>query len=148
MHLHPFFAAILIPFLFIISLFSLTFLRFREDRAGIWFSSDKGKRLSKKIALVTLLLVPVLVLASELIPDMVEASSGVRAFIINGLIPFFMFLFLMALFVLWLSRKGNYNMNEIVQGIFVFIISSYLVLRFSGIWFSGEGMELCWPWMR
>jgi len=146
MHFHPFFAAFVIPTIFLTALFWLPYQKFEEDKAGFWFASERGKRLCKKTSLVILFTIPLLVLANEFIPDLIESSSGIWAIVGNGLIPFVILFSGLLGWVWWLKNKRNYSKNEIVQGIFVLWITSYLVLMFIAIWFRGEGMELCWPW--
>lgn len=148
MHFHPFFAAFVIPSIFLIALFWLPYQKFEEDRAGFWFASARGKGLCKNTALFSLLTIPLLVLANEYIPDLIESTSGIWAIVGNGLIPFIILLSGLLGWVWWLRKKGNYSKNEIIQGMFVLWITSYLVLMFIAIWFRGEGMELCWPWYR
>lgn len=147
MHFHPFFAAILIPITVMFLLFYLPYLKYGEDNAGVWFASHRGRYLSKYTAIIALVITPLLIISNELIPDLVDTASGLKPFLLSGVLPF---VFMLGAF--WLAirflRKKQYSLNEIVQALLVFMAVTYLVLMISGIWFRGEGMEICLPWQR
>lgn len=146
MHFHPFFAAIIIPFLFIGLLFWLPYSRFDNSHPGIWFVSEKGRKLSFKVLLFTIVMVPVLVLSNEFLPDLIGSASGWQAIILEGLLPFLVILIVLWGWIMVLYKKKGYHKDEIVQAVFTFLVISYLTLMIIGIWFRGEGMALMWPW--
>ncbi len=146
MHFHPFFAAILIPLLFVGMLFWLPYSRFDKMSLGIWFVSEKGRKLCLRVLLFTIVVVPILVLSNEFIPDMIGSASGWKAMVLEGLVPFLIILVVLWVWVIILYKKKKYSKNEIVQAVFTFLVISYLTLMIIGIWFRGEGMALMWPW--
>ena len=65
----------------------------------------------------------------------------------NGVVPFMIILFVFCVVHLFLKRRQTANKNESVQMIFVFFLTAFIILTFTGIWFRGSGMRLVWPWM-
>ena len=55
---------------------------------------------------------------------------------------------LLAGLLAWLKRGTGATRNELVQAAFSALVTAFLVLTATGIWFRGEGMALVWPWNR
>ncbi len=147
MHFHPFFAAFVFPAIILGALIWLPFSRFRMSTSGIWFASKRGRILCGKTSILAIVLVVVLIVSDEWLPDLLS-GPGQWAWLSEGLLPSFIILSGMAAWIWWLAGKGRFSKNEIVQAVFTFIIVSYIVLTIVGIWFRGPGMALVWPWMR
>lgn len=146
MHFHPFFAAILIPSLFIGLLIWLPYSKFDKKDPGIWFVSEKGRKLCIKVTVFTIIFVPALVISNEFLPEVLGSASGWKAVVLEGLLPFLVLVFLLWGWIFLLVKKHGFSKNEIVQAIFTFLVVSYLTLMIISIWFRGEGMALMWPW--
>ena len=146
MHFHPFFAAILIPSLFIGLLIWLPYSKFENKDPGIWFVSENGRKLCLKVTVFAIIIVPVLVISNEFLPEVLGSASGWKAVVLEGLLPFLMLVFLLWGWIFLLYKKRGFSKNEIVQAVFTFLVVSYLILMIISIWFRGEGMALMWPW--
>lgn len=146
MHFHPFFASFVMPLIFLTAIIWLPFTKFENRDGGIWFFSDRGRKLCARTAIFTLLIIPLLVLLNNFIPDFIESSSGFMAVIGNGLLPVIIIMLAISGWIYWLKKKMGFEKNEIAQAVFVFFIVSYLILMFISIWFRGQGMALMWPW--
>ena len=55
---------------------------------------------------------------------------------------------LLAVLLRWLRRSAGATKNEVVQAAFSALVTAFLVLTATGIWFRGTGMALVWPWNR
>jgi hypothetical protein len=44
-----------------------------------------------------------------------------------------------------MKKKYAASSNELVQTVFILLVTVFIVLTITGIWFRGEGMALVWP---
>ncbi len=146
MHFHPFFASFVMPVIFLTTIIWIPFTKFESKDGGIWFASSRGKKLCTRTALFTLILIPVLVVLNNFIPDIIKSGSGFQAILGNGILPVLTILGAIVAWIYWLKKRQYFTKNEIFQAVFVFFVVSYLILMFISIWFRGEGMALMWPW--
>lgn len=146
LHFHPFFAAILIPTLFLIGLIWLPFLHFKTKQEGIWFYTRKGKKLALTAVVIALIVVPTGILLSEFVIDVEKILPNVPLIISSGLIPFTVALILF-LFMLYVVRKKTTpSKSELILFAMTFIMAAYFIFSITGIFFRGPGMQLMWPW--
>lgn len=146
MHFHPFFASFVMPIIFLTAIIWIPFTKFESTDGGIWFVSKRGKKLCAQTAIITSIIIPILVLVNNFIPDIIKSTSGLLSIIGNGLLPVLLILGAIVLWIYWMNKKSGFTKNEIFQAVFVFFVVSYLILMFISIWFRGEGMALMWPW--
>lgn len=146
MHFHPFVAAFLIPLTVIGALAALPFVKFKEEPTGIWFHSDKARRAAKFSAALSFILSVLLVIINEFIPDFETMMPWLNSFISNGLIPLIITLAIIWGFYKTVSKKYELNFTEKAQSLFVFIVTSFIVLTLTGIFFRGADMALTFPW--
>ena len=52
----------------------------------------------------------------------------------------------MAVFTLVLKRRYAISKNETIQAVFILLLTAFVILTVTGIWFRGEGMALTVPW--
>ncbi len=146
MHFHPFIAAFLIPAVIITCLAALPFLKLADETHGIWFYSDKGKKAVLFSVKAAVIVVPLLVVINEYVPDFETLLPWLNSFVSNGLIPLLILAVLLRYYYKLVSKRFNLNLPEIVQTMFVFITSSFLILTITGIFFRGADMHLTFPW--
>jgi hypothetical protein len=146
MHFHPFVAAFLIPFAIIFSLTALPFIKLKEESSGIWFHSDKAKRAAKFTAITSSVLTLILILINEYLPDFETLLPWLNSFISNGVIPLVIVLFILWSYSKLIINKFSLSYLEVIQTMFVFITTSFIILTLIGIFFRGVGMELTFPW--
>jgi hypothetical protein len=70
---------------------------------------------------------------------------GFSPVITNGLIPLSIILSGFYIFYFLMKRRYASNRGEIVQTMFVFLITAFIILTITGIWFRGQGMRVGWP---
>ena len=49
--------------------------------------------------------------------------------------------------LVFLLKTFSPDKNEKVQMVFVFLLTVFMMLTITGIWFRGSGMKLVWPWL-
>lgn len=145
LHFHPFFSAVFIPTIFLAAMFLLPFIKFPTRHEGIWFLTEKGKKLVVFAALSAIVFVPVGVLLNEYFFDFEIWMKNIPPVISNGLIPFTMFGVILAAWFLFISKRFKPDKSEMILFIFTFMMTVYTFLTFIGIWFRGPGMVLKWP---
>ncbi len=145
LHIHPFFAFIVLPLFFFAGLIWLPYA-INEGNQGVWFHSEKGKRLIIQAAVLSLILTPVAVLIEDyLLHFELWMPSVPRAFS-EGLIPMILLLASFGIYLIILKKRYKPTVYELVNALFTVFVVSYIVLTVIGIWFRGEGMKLAWPW--
>ena len=146
MHFHPLFSLVIIPALVGFFLLAIPYLNYRDDDAsGVWFYSNRGRKISLVAALVAAVLTTFGVAANEYLLDFTALLPGFPDAVGNGLIPFVLCLLVLSGFYAIIKKKYSASKQEMVQAIFVFLLTSFVVLTITGIWFRGAGMKLVWP---
>ena len=139
MHMHPFIAVYVVP-LGAVALLCL--LPRWGSESGVWFSSQKGRKMSVICSLVAFVITPVLVVLNDRTgPDerlpMWLASIALPLLVIVGL-PTVLGLIVRTLFK---PTRG-----ELAIALFMFVFTSFCMLTVIGIWFRGAQMALVVPW--
>lgn len=146
LHFHPLFAVMVIPLAALGSLLVLPYLRYDADTAGVWFVSHRGRRIAVITAMIGVILTPLAILANEYVLDLTAWQSSMPAVISGGLLPTVLVLTGIT-GMYWLSRKKyRATRNEAIQAVFVLLLTAFVVLTITGIWFRGKGMALGWLW--
>jgi quinol-cytochrome oxidoreductase complex cytochrome b subunit len=142
MHFHPVFALLVIPALLLFGLLSIPYINYEANTTGVWFCSNKGR----KMALVSVILGTLLTVGAVLLDEFVIGAgrAGSASLINNGLIPFVIVLALCIGFYRVIRKSFEATNNEAVQALFTLLITSFVVLTMIGAWFRGAGMQLMW----
>ena len=146
LHFHPLFAVFVIPVIIMVLLCFLPYLRYDADTAGIWFASYRGRKMAVIAAAAALILTPPGIIADEFGIDFAAWMPAVPAVISNGLLPALIILAGIIGFYWWIKKKFNATNNEAVQAVFVLLLTAFVILTVTGIWFRGAEMKLTWPW--
>lgn len=142
MHLHPLFAAVVIPGLVVLGLLAIPYLSYDENPAGVWFCSAAGRKSALLAAVLGVALTTAAVLIDEYLLAAGSAARGdpVR----HGLLPFVVIAALGAGFYAWVRKPLGGSRNEAVQALFTLLIAAFLALTLIGNLFRGPGMQLVW----
>jgi len=146
MHFHPFIAAFLIPFAVVAGLSALPYLNLKEEHSAVWFHSDKAKETAKFSVISSSIITSLLVIINEYIPDFETLLPWLNPFISNGIIPLIILLIIVWYFYKYVSTKYKLTLIELVQTMFVFVITAFIILTIIGIFFRGVDMALTFPW--
>ena len=145
-HFHPFFAVVIIPVVVLASLIYLPYKHFDSYTPGVWFISDKGKKLGLYTAVFSLLFITAFIGVDEYVIATSGWMPNVPAFVSNGLIPFLVLAAAITTVLLFLKKKFSATTEETVQSVFVFLLVTIVILTITALWFRGESMRLMWPW--
>jgi len=146
LHFHPLFAVLIIPAVTLGLMFILPYLRYDADTAGVWFISRQGRKTAVIAAVIGAILSAVYIVADEYIIDFAAWLPTVPPVVSNGLLPAALVLAGIIGFYWWIKKRYCTVNNEAIQALFVMLLSAFVVLTITGIWFRGVGMSLIWPW--
>lgn len=143
MHMHPALAGVIIPGAVILALMAIPYIDRSKKDIGIWFASEKGKKIAVVSAIYTAVLVPALIIFDEFVRvrsliNKPEIFPGwiIPLGVIGGLITL----------LYAIIRRWRPNSREVLIGLFVGFCVSYILLIISSTFFRGLGMRLTWPW--
>jgi quinol-cytochrome oxidoreductase complex cytochrome b subunit len=145
LHFHPLFAVLVIPVVILGLLFLLPYLRYDAATAGVWFTSYQGRKTAVVAAIVAVILTSLGIVADEYVIDFASWIPAVPVVISNGLLPAALVLAGIVGFYWWIKKKYSTTSNEVVQAVFVLLLTAFVILTVTGIWFRGSGMKLTWP---
>jgi quinol-cytochrome oxidoreductase complex cytochrome b subunit len=144
LHFHPVFAVLVLPLLALLALFAIPYVRYDEDTSGIWFASQRGRRLAAWATLLAAVVTPLWIVLDEFVFDLGAWLPG-PAVISEGLLPFALLVGVIGLLYWLVRRRAGATKVEAVQGTFVLLFVAFAVLTATGVWFRGPGMALVWP---
>ena len=144
LHFHPLFAVCVIPATIVGLLFFVPYLRYDADTAGVWFASYRGRRMAVLAAAIALIITPPAIVADEFVVDFALWMPAVPAVISNGLLPASLILAGIIGFYLLMKHRFSANTNEALQAVFVLLLTAFIILTITGIWFRGQEMALGW----
>jgi len=147
LHIHPFFAFIVLPLFFFAGLIWLPFA-IKEENQGTRFHSEKGKKLAIQAAVLSVIFTPIAVLIEDFLLHFELWMPAAPNAISEGLIPMLLLLGSFTIYLWVIRKKYKANIYEIIISLFTIFIVSYIVLTIIGIWFRGEGMQFIWPWQN
>lgn len=142
MHMHPFASVLVLPSLTAIGLLCIPYAAAPADTAGIWFRSRTG-RVTVSIAAVAGV---ALTIAAVLIDEIYLKArpAGPPDWIRNGLVPLAAALTGCGIFYLLIKKGFKASHAEAIQSIFTLLVTAFIVLTVTGVWFRGAGMQLMW----
>jgi quinol-cytochrome oxidoreductase complex cytochrome b subunit len=146
MHFHPFFAGFLIPLALIVLIAFIPFFKYEVELTGMWFVSEKGKKSAKLSAVFAVAITIILVLLNEYLFNFEAILSWLSPVISNGIIPLLIVLAIIWGFSKYIRRKFKLSFTELVQSVFVLIVTSFVILTLINTFFRGINMQLTFPW--
>jgi hypothetical protein len=144
LHFHPLFAVLIIPAVIVGLLFLLPYLRYDADTAGVWFASHRGRKTAVAAAALAVILTSLGIVADEYLIDFAAWMPSLPASISNGLLPATLVLAGIIGFYRWIKKKYCATNNDAIQAVFVLLLTAFVILTVTGIWFRGTGMALRW----
>jgi quinol-cytochrome oxidoreductase complex cytochrome b subunit len=141
MHFHPLFSLFIIPLLLVFGLLYIPYINYQANTAGVWFCSNKGR----KMAIIGAVTATIMTIAGVLLDEfMIGSKQAGTNLISNGLVPFAIVLTGCIGFYIFMKKKFDATNNEAVQTLFVLLTTAFVVFTVVGIWFRGTGMRLMW----
>ena len=146
LHIHPVFSVLVLPLLMLGWLFLLPYLTDSTQGVGVWFYSSKGRRMGIASALAAIAFSIVGILGDEFMFSVAGSAADLPPLISSGLVPIAVFAGAAAVFMAFLKRRYSADSNEVLQSIYIFLMTGYVVLTITCLWFRGVNMALIWPW--
>ncbi|MEE4262504.1 MAG: cytochrome b N-terminal domain-containing protein [Desulfobacteraceae bacterium] len=146
LHFHPLFAVMVIPGIILAALLFLPYWRYDGDTAGVWFCSDRGRKMARVAVAVSLIVTALVILADEYIIDFAAWTPSIPPVISNGMIPAALALACTIGFYRLMKKRYTATNNETIQAVFVLLLVAFIILTITCVWFRGNGMALAWPW--
>jgi quinol-cytochrome oxidoreductase complex cytochrome b subunit len=141
MHVHPLFAVFVIPLSIVTLMVFLPYGKRTVPSPGVWFGSEKGRRMGVTAAAAALFLTTAWVLFDEYVGGI---PLSVSAVVNSGLIPFVILVGVVVGFYLLCKRAFKASTGEGMQAVFILLLTGFLVLMVIGIFFRGPDMALGW----
>lgn len=142
MHMHPVFASFLIPLCVIGFFIIIPFLSYPEVNEGVWFFSERGKKITIMSAIFTGIFTFSIILVDDLLLDFEKWLSGWPLLVSDGLIPVLLYFLPVGGFIIYLRKRLKANKVELVIASVTIILVAYLVMMFTGSLLRGQGMQL------
>jgi len=146
-HLHPLFAAVIVPALALALVAALPSLGGSATTPGRWFGSPRGARTAIGAAVAGVLLAAGAILVDEPLRRAPPWFPALAPAIRGGLFPVVAAAAAVVAAALLARRRGASRL-EAVQAAFTFVVAAFAVLTVTGVLFRGQGMALAWPWSR
>jgi hypothetical protein len=112
----------------------------------VWFVSDKGKKSAIISAVFAVAITIILVLLNEYLISFEMLLPWLSSVISNGIIPLLIVLAIIWIYSKYISKKYKLTFSELVQSIFVLVITSFVILTLINVFFRGVNMQLTFPW--
>lgn len=144
-HMHPTLAGIIIPGVLVLFLIALPYIDYSRDNVGVWFSSQRGKRITIWTALYTLVVMSAFIVLDDMFTMRELLRGSAPQWVAQGLLPagILSVLIMIPLLVLWRMKATR---REFMLVLFTMIFTAAVVFTVSGFLFRGPGFELYWPW--
>nr|WP_321405319.1 cytochrome b N-terminal domain-containing protein [uncultured Carboxylicivirga sp.] len=142
LHIHPGFGIFVIPLLVTAFLVYIPFIKYTDLNVGVWFNSNKGKKLTVISFAYAVVLTLLVIITSEFFLDLRDWMPQVPLLISTGLLLLLLYLVPAAAFLYFLKSKYNASKVDLVMAMFTIIIVAYIVMTIVGSLFRGEGMHL------
>jgi hypothetical protein len=121
-------------------------LKYEQEPTGMWFVSDKGKKSAILSAVFAAAITIILVLLTEYLISFEMLLPWLSPVISNGIIPLLIVLAIIWIYSKYISKKYKLTFSELVQSIFVLVITSFVILTLINVFFRGVNMQLTFPW--
>jgi len=144
-HRHPMVAGIFIPTILVVFLIALPYIDNSRVGAGVWFTSQRGKRIVGLTALYTLIVMPIYILIDNAYPLREILRTAAPEWMAQGVLPALIIAVIVALPVIVLSFKKP-TIREVMLVLFTVLFVSAVVFTLSGFLFRGPGFKMYPPW--
>jgi quinol-cytochrome oxidoreductase complex cytochrome b subunit len=144
LHLHPTFAVFVWPLLAGVALLCVPFWRDSSLPAGLWFGSERGRKLAIWTAAGGALITLAIIVIDNLLLGSAGAAVG-STFVSRGLMPTVLLLALLFALFFVLTRKFKYTRAESVMAGILLMLVALIICTIIGVWFRGPEMHLVWP---
>lgn len=144
-HGHPTLMAVIIPTILVLFVIAIPYLDNSSKNSGVWFTSQRGKRITLFTAIYTLVAQVTFILLDNFLAPR-EALRGLAPdFLVQVVLPGTVMAIIVILPLLILMRSKP-TAREMLLVLFTILFVSALVFTLTGFLFRGPGFKLYWPW--
>ena len=144
-HMHPMVAGVLIPTVLVLFLVALPYIDRSRAGAGIWFTSQRGKRIVGWTTLYTVIMMSAFILLDNAYSLREMLRTTAPEWVAQGLLPALIIAVIVVLPVLVLNRWKP-TIREVMLMLFTVLFVSAVVFTLSGFLFRGPGFKMYLPW--
>ena len=144
-HGHPTLMAIMMPTLMVLFVMAIPYIDNVRTGAGVWFSSQRGKRITRNTAIYTVLIMPLYIFLDSTFPLREILRGQVPDFILQAVFPALV-MSIIVLLPVGLLLRSKPTARELMLVLFTVLFVSATVFTLTGFLFRGPGFELFLPW--
>ncbi|MBE9524916.1 MAG: hypothetical protein IMY76_07435 [Chloroflexi bacterium] len=144
-HGHPTLMAIMMPTAMVLFVMAIPYIDNIRTGAGVWFTSKRGKKITRNTAIYTVLIMPLYIFLDSTFPVRELLRGQLPDFILQSVFP----AIIMAIIVLMpvgLLLRSKPSAREFMLVLFTVLFVSAIVFTLTGFLFRGPGFELFLPW--
>lgn len=141
---HPLISVFIIPSIVGIGLILTPYLPHQNQFSGIWFISEKGRRLGLATATVAFLCTTAFILLHEFV-QIDGWWPGQPSWVGNSILSIITIMVIPVGYYQFIKKIFAASQMEAVQTIFIFVLTAFIAITIIGHWFRGAGMSLVWP---
>jgi menaquinol-cytochrome c reductase cytochrome b/c subunit len=144
-HGHPTLMAVGMPTLMVLFVISIPYIDNVREGAGVWFTSKRGKKITKYTAIYTAVVMPAYVYLDSTYPLREILRGQMPDFILQIVIPGILMavIVLLPLFFVWRIKPTP---REWMLTLFTVLFVGAIIFTLTGFLFRGPGFKLYWPW--
>lgn len=144
-HMHPLVAGVLIPTILVLFLIAVPYIDHARENAGVWFSTARGKRIVRWVALYAVIVMPTYIIVDSAVSIPGLLRDVTAPWIAQGVVPALIIGVIVAVPTLILIRR-KVTIRELMLGLFTLLFVSAIIFTMTGFFFRGPGFKLYWPW--
>ena len=144
-HGHPTLMAIMMPTAMVLFVMAIPYIDNIRSGAGVWFTSKRGKKITRNTAIYTVLIMPLYIFLDSTFPARELLRGQLPDFILQSVFP----AIIMAIIVLLpvgILLRSKPSAREFILVLFTVLFVSATVFTLTGFLFRGPGFELFLPW--
>jgi len=144
-HGNPTLMAIMMPTLMVLFVMSIPYIDNVRTGAGVWFTSKRGKKVTRNTAIYTVLVMPLYIFLDSTFPARELLRGQLSDLVLQSVFP----AIIMAIIVLLpigVLLRSKPSAREFMLVLFTILFVSAIVFTLTGFLFRGPGFELFLPW--
>jgi menaquinol-cytochrome c reductase cytochrome b/c subunit len=144
-HGHPTLMAVILPTIMVLFVLAIPYLDNSRQGAGRWFTSQRGKQITKFTALYALVVMPIFIVLDSAFPPR-ELLRGIAPDWVGQMVIPALIMGLIVFLPLIVLNKYHPSAREVMMAMFTLLFVSAVIFTLTGFFFRGPGFELYWPW--
>lgn len=144
-HGHPTLMAVLMPTLMVLFVMAIPYIDNVREGAGVWFTSKRGKKVTKYTAIYTAVIMPTYIFLDSTFPLRELLRGQLPDFVLQTVVPGFIMtvIVLLPLVFVWRMKPTP---RELMLTLFTVLFVGAIIFTLAGFLFRGPGFKLYLPW--